>query len=135
MRITLDFGAYLPRRAYDDDAGYDLCAKDAVTIAPHETVTVDTGVHIELPPHSAGFIRARSSMQRRGLISSGTIDVGYTGSIGVSITNCSDLAAHFQPGDRIAQLVIVPIMQPALTVVERLADTERGSNGFGSTGV
>ena len=134
MRVSLDVGAFLIERAHEQDAGYDFRSPERVVVKACDTTMIDTGVHIELPHSTVGMVRSRSSMFKRGIITSGTIDEGYTGSIVVALTNLGDEDYIVERGDKIAQLVIAPIYRPALTVVEQLDETERGSNGFGSTG-
>lgn len=135
MKIKLDEGAYLPTRAHSTDAGLDLYARETRTIYPGSRVFFDTGVHIELPPYTMGEIRSKSGLMKKyGITTDGTIDVGYTGSIGVTLFNNSRYDYTVKKGDKIAQLVIVPIVIPELEEVDELDETERGTGGFGSTG-
>lgn len=135
MKIKLDKGAYLPTRAHSTDAGLDLYARETKVIPPKNRVFFDTGVHIELPPFTMGEIRSKSGlMKNHGITTDGTIDVGYTGSIGVTLFNNSNKYYTVNKGDKIAQLVIVPIIIPNLEFVNELDETERGEGGFGSTG-
>lgn len=135
MKITLDTGAYMPTRAHSTDAGLDLYAKETKNIPPKSRVFFDTGVHIELPPNTMGEIRSKSGlMKKHGITTDGTIDVGYTGSIGVTLFNNSNDFYTVSKGDKIAQLVIVPIIIPELEEVDELDETERGAKGFGSSG-
>ena len=135
MKIMLDENAIMPTRAHDTDAGLDLYAPDGVFIEPRGSVTIDTGVHIELPPNTAGFLKSKSGLNvNHGLTSEGVIDVGYTGSIRVKLQNHKSSAYMVNKGDKISQLVILPIITPELEVVDSLSPTERGDNGFGSTG-
>lgn len=134
MKIKLDEGAKITR-AHHDDAGADLYSMEAKIIRPHGRCFFDTGVHIELPPNTMGEIRSKSGlMKKHGITTDGTIDVGYTGSIGVVMFNNSDEYYTVKKGDKIAQLVITPIIIPELELVDELDETERGSGGFGSTG-
>ena len=135
MKIMLDENAIMPTRAHDTDAGLDLYAPDGVFIEPRSTVTIDTGVHIELPPNTVGFLKSKSGLNSKyGLASEGVIDEGYTGSIKVIIQNHKSSAYMVNKGDKISQLVILPILTPELEIVDNLSPTERGDNGFGSTG-
>lgn len=148
MKVMLDFGAYMPLKAHEDDGGYDLrtpvdfqingnvCADLGKLGKPYslQSATVDTGVHIAIPKGYVGMIKSRSSLNKRGLIAEGVIDSGYTGSIVVKLVNLSQYETHFKAGDKIAQLVIMPISTEGLELVSQLDDTERGDNGFGSTG-
>lgn len=135
MNIMLNSTALLPKRAHAADAGFDLLSPVDTVIPAHGAVTIDTGVHIELPPNTAGFLKSKSGLNvKHGITNEGVIDVGYTGSIAVKLYNHSgaDYAVH--RGDKISQLVVVKIDTPELVLVDKLADTERGNGGFGSTG-
>lgn len=135
MKITLDKAAIMPTRAHKTDAGLDLYIPYDLTIFPSERVFVNTGVHIELRHKTVGYIRSRSGLLRdKGLITDGVIDEGYTGPIGVTLINTSGKYVDFKRGDKIAQLVIQPVIYEDVFLVDDLDDTERGENGFGSTG-
>ena len=135
MRIVLDKGAKMPTRAYPTDAGLDIYARESRIVPAHGSVKFDTGVHIELPKGTAGFLKSKSGLNvKYGLTSEGVIDVGYTGSIVVKLYNHSDMDYIVEKGDKISQLVIMPILTPELELVESLEETDRGSNGFGSSG-
>lgn len=135
MNIKLDNGAYMPIRAHETDAGLDLRTPIDVIVPPRGSATIDTGVHIELPLFTTGFLKSKSGLNvKHGLTSEGVIDVGYTGSICVKLYNHSDKAYEFKKGDKISQLVILPILTPKLELVSDLDETERGDNGFGSSG-
>jgi dUTP pyrophosphatase len=136
MKIKLDDGAYMPTRAYPTDAGLDLRARETQIVPAKESATFDTGVHIELPPDTVGYIKGKSGLNvKHGIVvPDGTVDEGYTGSIRVKLYNFSGYDYKVNKGDKICQLVIHPILKPELEVVDSLADTERGSGGFGSTG-
>lgn len=135
MNIQLDKQALMPVRAHDTDAGLDLLSPVDTVVPAHGAVTIDTGVHIELPVRTAGFLKSKSGLNvKYGITSDGTIDVGYTGSIAVKLYNHSGMDYAVRRGDKISQLVVVKIDTPELVLVDKLADTERGSGGFGSTG-
>lgn len=135
MNIKLDNGAYMPTRAHSTDAGLDLRTPIDVVVPARGSATIDTGVHIELTPFTTGFLKSKSGLNvNHGLTSEGVIDVGYTGSICVKLYNHSDKAYEFKKGDKISQLVILPILIPELELVSDLDETERGDNGFGSSG-
>jgi dUTP pyrophosphatase len=135
----LDPAAVLPRRAHPGDAGYDLCALEALTLAPGERAMVRTGVAIELPEGHAGWVVPRSGLAARhgiALVNApGLIDAGYRGEVGVLLLN-TDREAPFElaAGERIAQLVIAAVAAPEVQEVEELAASARGGGGFGSTG-
>ena len=138
MKIMLDIGAKIPQKAHDTDGGFDLFSPESVVIEPSNSVVIDTGVHVELPPNTAGFIVSKSGLNiNHGLTSEGLIDEGYVGSIRVKLYNNSTRRYYVQKGDKISQLVILPIVplkNSDLEVVDMLEETERGSGGFGSTG-
>lgn len=135
MNIQLDKQALMPIRVHDTDAGLDLLSPVDTVIPAHGAVTIDTGVHIELPPNTAGFLKSKSGLNvKYGITSEGVIDVGYTGSVAVKLYNHSGMDYTVRRGDKISQLVVVNIDTPDLVLVEKLADTERGNGGFGSTG-
>lgn len=135
MKIQLDTGAKMPTRAYGTDAGMDLYTRESKTIPAHGSALFDTGVHIELPKDTTGFLKSKSGLNvKYGITSEGVIDVGYTGSIKAKLYNHSDVDYKVKEGDKITQLVILPIIIPELEEVESLVTTDRGSNGFGSSG-
>lgn len=137
IKIKLDEGAKLPVRAHPTDAGLDLFSRDEVTIWGGKDYTFDTGVHIELPEGFYGKIESKSGLNvNQGIVScGGVIDEGYIGSIKVKLYNLSDRSYHFVVGDKIAQLIIQPYFaEIGFQVVESLEETDRGENGFGSTG-
>lgn len=135
MNIQLDKQAVMPVRAHDTDAGLDLRSPVDTVIPAHGAVIVDTGVHIELPQNTAGFLKSKSGLNvKHGITSEGVIDVGYTGSIAVKLYNHSGMDYAVHRGDKISQLVVVKIDTPELVPVVKLVDTKRGNSGFGSTG-
>ena len=136
MKIILDEGAKMPTRAHADDAGLDLYSRENRVIYPHSSATFDTGVHVEIPQWYVGMIKSKSGLNvKYGLTSEGVLDCGYTGSIRVKLYNHSSEAYTVAAGDKISQLVIMPIIAPELELVKAFGtETERGDNGFGSTG-
>lgn len=135
MRYTLDAGAYAPERAHGTDAGADLRTPVAFSVPPYGAAVVDTGVHIELPAGTVGMIKSKSGLNvKRSIVTEGVIDEGYTGSIVCKLYNHSGERVAFQRGDKIAQLVVLPVLYVDFERVGELGETERGSNGFGSTG-
>lgn len=131
----LDPEATLPTRAHHDDAGLDLYGLEDKTVAPGEGMMLRTGVAVAVPMGHVGLISDRSSLAKRGLkTAGGVIDAGYRGELGVLAWNLSNGPIAIRRGDRIAQLLIVPIATPAPEEVEDLGDTKRGVGGFGSTG-
>ena len=135
MKIKLDKGAYMPTRAHSTDAGLDLRAMFGQIVPAKESATFDTGVHIQLPPGTAGLLVSKSGLNvNHDITSTGLIDEGYTGSIRVKLYNHGGYDYHVKRGDKIGQLVILPVIKPELETVEILEETERGAGGFGSTG-
>lgn len=135
MKVTLDKGAYMPERAHVTDAGADLRALHDVIVEARGSVVIDTGVHIELPPNTVGMLKSKSGLNvKHGITSEGVIDVGYTGSIAVKLYNHSDKPYEVKAGDKISQLVVMPILIPSFELVDELEATERGNGGFGSSG-
>ena len=135
MKIMLDSGAYRPTRAHKTDAGLDLYSPVDVVIMPQASAVIDTGVHVALPEGSVGFLKSKSGLNiKHGILGEGVIDAGYTGSIRVKLDNHGSDPYCIQRGDKVTQLVILPVILPDLEKVDSLEDTERGCGGFGSTG-
>ena len=128
----------MPDRAYDGDAGLDLAACDEVRLGPGERALVGTGLAVAIPEGYAGFVQPRSGLAARHGIavvnSPGLIDSGYRGEIKVVILN-TDRERTFvaEPGERIAQLVVLPVPELAVREVDELSASERGVRGFGSS--
>ena len=161
LKVMLGEGAYMPERAHAADAGYDLRTPVNVQIAARRGATIDTKVHVMIPKGYAGFIKSKSGLLSRnnirvdgvvdagytgfiksksGLLSrnnirvDGVVDAGYTGTIKVMMFNDGLMDKEFRVGDKIAQLVVVKISTTKPEQVDSFPDTERGSNGFGSSG-
>lgn len=135
LLVQLDEGAYMPERAHELDAGLDLRTPVAAYIPPMCSVTIDTGVHIQLPPGTVGMLKSKSGLNVNfGITGEGVIDEGYTGSILVRLYNNSSNAYSIKMGDKISQLVILPVLRPTPVQVDKIEGGERGNNGFGSTG-
>ena len=135
IECKVDDPAYLPVRAHPTDAGADLKSTHHEDIYPGETKLIDTGVAVKIPKGYGGFVFNRSGQGKQGIIlpnSVGVIDSDYRGNIKVPLKNLSDSPYKIKPGDRIAQLVIMPVL--LVGFVDAWNDTERGSGGFGSTG-
>lgn len=136
----LSENAITPTRGSNKAAGYDLyaCLDEAVLIKPHETVKVGVGIAIELPENTFGGIFARSGIStKEGLRPAncvGVVDEDYRGEVTVAIHNDSEETRVVTNGEKIAQLVILPYVVVDLEEVDELSSTERGSNGFNSTG-
>lgn len=138
MKIALDPSAYLPERAHETDAGLDLRTPYRVVLWAKDSAVIDTGVHIELPHGFYGSVTSKSGLNvKHNIIAGpGTIDEGYTGSIVVKLYNLGNAYHIFEAGDKIAQLIIQPYATPKMYLVglDEFAETERGADGFGSTG-
>lgn len=135
MKIKLDEFALMPVRAHETDAGLDLRTPYSFDIEPGEYAVIDTGVHIQLPKGTVGLLKSKSGLNiKKSVIGEGVIDEGYTGAIVVKLYNLGKEYVAFDKGDKIIQLVIVPYEAPSLIYVDELEETERGDNGFGSTG-
>ena len=130
--------ARIPERAYIGDAGLDLAACEPVSLAPGERAVVPTGLAVAIPDGYAGFVQPRSGLAARHGITivnaPGLIDSGYRGEIQVVLLN-TDREETFmaEPGERIAQLVVLPVPEIALREVDELSESERGVRGFGSS--
>jgi dUTP pyrophosphatase len=132
-------GAVTPAYALPGDAGADLCLAEDVELAPHQRTLVGTGVAVAIPEGYAGFVHPRSGLAHRlglSLVNApGTIDAGYRGEIKVNLVNLDPTRTiQLQRGDRVAQLVVQPVVRARFVPVAELPASERGSGGHGSTG-
>lgn len=135
VECRVDNAAYLPKRANPTDAGADLRSTEAFELFPGEAKLVDTGVAVKIPEGFGGFVFNRSGQGKKQIIllnSVGVIDSDYRGNIKILLKNISDNKYKIEVGDRIAQLVIMPVI--LCDFVDSWNDTERGTGGFGSTG-
>jgi dUTP pyrophosphatase len=132
--------ARIPSAAYDGDAGLDLASVEEAELGPGERCTVATGIAVAIPPGHAGFVQPRSGLAARHGISvvnsPGLIDSGYRGEIRVVLLN-TDRTETFriEPGDRVAQLVVLALPQLRIAVTDELPGSERAHRGFGSSAV
>lgn len=137
VKVKLNPGAKAPTRAHEADAGLDLYCPEGCgqIVEAKDSAVIDTGVCIEIPEGYVGFLKSKSGLNiKHGITSEGVIDSGYTGSIAVKLYNNSGLDYEIKDGDKISQLVIMPIETPTVEIVDELAGSERGENGFGSSG-
>ena len=136
MKIKLDPHGLMPVRAHDTDAGLDILAPAPIRIPRGQYATVQTGVHIPLPPGFVGILKSKSGLSTKFDVHTvdGVIDAGYTGEIAVKLHNAGTGTMHFKRGEKLTQLVILPCLTPELELVDELDETERGDGGFGSTG-
>ena len=139
VRVTLEPDAILPKYQTGGSAGMDLRSVEGVELAPMERKLVRTGLRVSIPAGHEGQVRPRSGLALRHGISMvnspGTIDSDYRGEIAVILINLGADAVKLERGERIAQLVIVPVTRATLRPVDVLDETERGGGGFGSTGI
>lgn len=135
MEIMLDDGAYMPSRGHETDAGLDLRTPKAVTVPAYGSAIVDTGVHVALPHGCAGLLVSKSGLNvRHDITSTGLIDEGYTGGIVVKLYNNGPEDYRLASGDKVTQLVVIPVVREPLEPVSGFLPSERGDAGFGSTG-
>lgn len=135
IKVMLDDGAFVPTRAHELDAGLDLYANEDAVIFRDGSHTFNTGVHVAIPEGYVGFLKSKSGLNvNSGIQSSGVIDAGYTGSIHVKLYNHGHEMVRIERGQKISQLVILPIITPEIELVDKLEATERGDGGFGSSG-
>ena len=136
MNCMLEDGAYLPEKAHQADAGYDLRTPIPVRIPAGGSAAIDTGIHVAIPEGFFGKLESKSGLNVKHHIVSlgGVIDAGYTGSIVVKLYNLGKQDYIFQKGDKIVQMIIQPYANFKLEQVKTLGDTERGDKGFGSSG-
>lgn len=140
--LLLRENAKLPQRATSGSVGYDLCAclEEEWTLSPGESRPVPTGIAIDLEGLQAGvFLFARSGLASKyGIVLSngvGVVDMDYRGEILVALRNMGEESFTVHPGDRIAQMVVLPVLLPSLERSQSLTETQRGQGGFGSTGL
>ena len=138
MKVYVDDYGYRPTRAHDTDAGLDLRSPVTIYVPAKSSRDIDTGVHIQLPHGTAGVLVSKSGLNvRNGITSTGLIDEGYTGSIVVKLYNHSTVPYTIKAGDKISQLVVVPVLYEEVEITEEPFDIphgSRGDKGFGSSG-
>ena len=121
MKVMLEPGAFVPHRAHATDAGLDLRVMESGTVEPGSGQVFRTGVHVQLPEGTCGLLVSKSGLNvKHGITSTGLIDEGYTGEIMVKLYNHSDLPYQISAGDKISQLVILPVLRAPLVITEAL---------------
>lgn len=137
MNIYVEKGAHVPNRAHKTDAGLDIRSRDNKLVKAHGGALFHTGLHVQLPHGTAGLLVSKSGLNvNHGITSTGLIDEGYTGEIMVKLYNHSDESYLVHAGDKISQLVVIPVFYEDIHFVDSLDEnTDRGSQGFGSTGL
>ena len=134
MKIAIYRNGIMPTRAHPTDAGLDLSTPENVVIPARGMNIIDTEIAVEIPDGFFGKMTSKSGLMLYGITTDGTIDSAFRGHIRVVLFNHSDYDYTFNRGEKIAQLVIIPVMIPELEVVTELSKTDRGTNGFGSSG-
>lgn len=136
MKVMLEDGAYMPERGHETDAGIDLKAMHGQRVMPHSSAVFHTGVHVELPKGTAGLLVSKSGLNvKKDIVSTGLIDEAYRGEIVVKMYNHGEENYMVMAGDKITNLLIVPVVHVPIEIVDHLdMDTDRGTDGFGSTG-
>lgn len=135
MKFVVEEGGFAPVREHETDAGVDLRTPERLVIYPHSSVFVDLKVRVEIPDGCVGLMTSKSGlMSKRGIKTTGTIDVGYSGTIGCKVFNHSSEIVMLDKGDKVTQLVVMPCIMDAVEIVDSIRSGERGENGFGSTG-
>ncbi len=136
MNIYVEKGAYAPNRAHKTDAGLDIRSRETRLVKAHSSALFHTGLHVQLLQGTAGLLVSKSGLNvNHGITSTGLIDEGYTGEILVKLYNNSDENYLVHAGDKISQLVVIPVFYDAIHIVDSLDEnTERGDKGFGSSG-
>ena len=135
VNIKLDEGAFMPERAHATDAGADIRTPEDFHIPSHCSRVVHTGVHIETPPNCVTMVKSKSGLNiKYGITTTGVIDEGFTGEVVVKMINHGPFNMDFKRGDKISQLVVLPVFYPDFELVDEIDGGERGSAGFGSSG-
>ncbi len=134
--VKLDEGAKMPTKAHDTDAGFDLYTPYEFTVKAGDSATVKTGVHMVIPRGWCGLVVSKSGLNTKNDIkTTGLVDSHYTGEIVIKVQNHGKDDYHFNKGDKVSQIVILPV--PDMVILDEVEDlpfTERGDNGFGSSG-
>ena len=134
MKFAIDEGGFAPVREHETDAGVDLRTPRNVFIYPHSSEFVDLLVRVEIPKGYVGLLTSKSGLMNKDIKTTGTIDCGYSGTIGCRIFNHSDSIIVFNRGDKVTQLVVMPCITDEVEIVEKIKAGDRGEKGFGSTG-
>lgn len=131
--FMLDEGGFAPTKGHKEDAGWDLRTPQEFIL--HDRESIDLKVHVAIPQGYVGFLKSKSGLNvKHHITCEGVIDSGYTGSIVAKLYNHSDIPYRFERGDKVVQLVIIPFNTDDMEMVDTFENSERGSNGFGSTG-
>ena len=134
MKFAIDEGGFAPVREHETDAGVDLRTPRNVIISPHSSEFVDLLVRVEIPKGYVGLLTSKSGLMNKEIKTTGTIDCGYSGTIGCRIFNHSNSHVLFKRGDKVTQLVVMPCITDEVEIVDEIKAGDRGEKGFGSTG-
>lgn len=135
MKIKLDDFSFEPVRAHETDAGLDLRAAHGGCVKAGQSATFHTGVHVELPEGTAGILLPKSGLMcKHDIITFGVVDQSYRGQIMVHVFNLGSNDYTILPGDKISQMLVIPVRYEPVEIVDELSDGDRGDSGFGSTG-
>ena len=135
IKVILDKCEKMPTKAHAADAGFDLYTPGMVVVKARDSAIIDTGVHFEIPRGYVGMLKSKSGLNVKfGIQGEGVIDSGYSGSVVAKLYNNSDAPVILEEGQKIIQIVFLPIPEVELVQVDSFEQTERGCNGFGSSG-
>lgn len=135
MKVQLEAGAIKPTREYATDAGLDLYAMHGGTVKAHKTATFHTGTHVQLPSGTAGILQPKSGlMTRLDILTFGIVDEGYSGEVLVHMFNLGDFDYTVRAGDKISQMLVVPVRYEPIEVTKTITGGDRKEKGFGSSG-
>lgn len=135
MKVKLDADAFIPERAHPTDAGLDIRCPIDVMIPANGSAIIPSGVHVQLPANTVGMVKSKSGLNiKHDIVSEGVVDEEYTGQIIVKLYNHGRRDYFMKRGDKMTQLVVMPCMYVDVEETDTLEATERGENGFGSTG-
>ncbi len=134
MKFAVDEGGFAPVREHKTDAGVDLRTPRNVIISPHSSEFVDLLIRVEIPKGYVGLLTSKSGLMNKDIKTTGTIDCGYSGTIGCRIFNHSRECVVFHRGDKVTQLVVMPCITDEVEIVDEIKAGDRGEKGFGSTG-
>ena len=135
MKVQLDPGAYMPERSYKTDAGADLRTPYRFILRANSYKVIDTGTHFDIHDGYVGVVKSKSGLMcNDGIVTDGVCDAGYSGSVRVCLFNHSNKHRVFEKGEKIAQIIFLPVITPDFEQVEEITGGERSDNGFGSTG-
>lgn len=134
MKFVVEEGGFAPVREHETDAGVDLRTPIDVGIEPYSSVKVDLRVRVEIPDGHVGLMTSKSGLMDADITTRGTIDCGYSGTIGCRIFNHGRKPVFFKRGQKVTQLVVLPCIMDKVEIVDKITVGERGENGFGSTG-